>query len=315
MTNHPDAAYAVTVVENHGQTSLSQLQEQSPFGLCCCTPFHIITAWNAAAVRMSGLREEDVLGKDLVELIKLYSADCDDLLAIINRDEDGTAIAEMNTMDGHRIIVQVTLTRQIDKQGHRVGYALWFADVTSIVMQARIDGLTTVAKRDEFYRVLAKQYARLAGGEITCLSLLFLDGDHFKAINDTYGHDVGDAVLKVIGGLLSTATRVSDALGRHRSSQPGRYGGEEFVLLLPDTDAEGAFALAERLRQEIEKTVIMSGAHTLHITVSIGIASHDAAYAPGYESLVKEADQATYQSKGNGRNRTTIHAAALASAH
>jgi diguanylate cyclase (GGDEF)-like protein len=127
-------------------------------------------------------------------------------------------------------------------------------------------------------------------------SALFVDLDHFKAINDRYGHEAGDMVLKEVAACLARQTRESDLLGR--------IGGEEFLMLLPNTDLPGAKLLAEKLRQHIEELMPSVGATRIPITVSIGVAKNHA----GRESMAdirREADQAMYRAKTEGRNRVT----------
>jgi diguanylate cyclase (GGDEF)-like protein len=129
------------------------------------------------------------------------------------------------------------------------------------------------------------------------LSLLVMDMDHFKKINDTYGHDVGDLVLKTFAGLLRGIVRHSDICAR--------FGGEEFVVLLPNTDLEGAKVLAERIRATAAKNPVEHGSIVIVFTVSIGVSQ----YRKGMQSideLIKEADIALYRAKEGGRNRVEV---------
>ena len=126
---------------------------------------------------------------------------------------------------------------------------------------------------------------------------MILDLDHFKRINDTYGHDVGDVVLKEAAALLRKPLRATDIVCR--------IGGEEFLVICRDTDSGGAPVIAERLRQSVESGCIIAGGTDIRITISIGVASKDAS-TPDVQSLLKNADLATYQSKTFGRNRVTI---------
>jgi diguanylate cyclase (GGDEF)-like protein len=124
-------------------------------------------------------------------------------------------------------------------------------------------------------------------------SLLMLDIDHFKAINDRHGHPVGDEVIRSVSAILRDALREEDV--------PGRYGGEEFGILLPDTPAAGAEVIAERVRSRIEAAVLSRSG--LRATVSIGIAelgSEDVEYTV----CISHADRALYAAKERGRNRS-----------
>jgi len=130
------------------------------------------------------------------------------------------------------------------------------------------------------------------------MSVLMLDLDHFKRINDTYGHAVGDQVLQWVGKTLKESCRVYDV--------PGRYGGEEFCIMLPETKVGNTSAVADRIRAKMETTMLRIGDVTLNITASIGIAGVDSASAEGLLSpaaLIDRADRALYSAKHLGRNR------------
>lgn len=127
-------------------------------------------------------------------------------------------------------------------------------------------------------------------------ALLILDVDHFKRINDTYGHEAGDAVLKALGGLLRAAVRGSDLVAR--------LGGEEFVVLLPETPLAGALEIAQRLRQQVEAMVVEWQGRGIPVRISVGVAAcPECASSPA--TLLQAADAALYASKEAGRNRVT----------
>jgi len=129
------------------------------------------------------------------------------------------------------------------------------------------------------------------------LSLLAMDIDHFKKINDTYGHDVGDVVLKTFAGLLRGMVRQSDICAR--------LGGEEFVVLLPNTDLEGAKVLAERIRTAVAKNPVEHDSTVIVFTVSIGVSQYRKDMQ-NIDELIKEADIALYRAKEGGRNRVEV---------
>jgi diguanylate cyclase (GGDEF)-like protein len=135
------------------------------------------------------------------------------------------------------------------------------------------------------------------------LSVLMLDIDHFKRLNDTYGHQAGDLALQFISGLILDSIREADVAAR--------YGGEEFVVISPNTGIPAAGKLAERIRDRIESHELRLATagqdqQTLRITVSVGVAELSAEMSSGAQ-LIKCADEALYEAKQSGRNRTVIH--------
>jgi len=133
------------------------------------------------------------------------------------------------------------------------------------------------------------------------LSCIMFDVDHFKNVNDTHGHDVGDVVLRMIGNLLSEHSRTSDCVAR--------YGGEEFVHILPETGADEAAGVAEKLRALIAEQTIETGNGPLQVTSSFGVASFsadDIRQTPDIDTIVKVADEALYKAKNGGRNRVEL---------
>ncbi len=161
---------------------------------------------------------------------------------------------------------------------------------------ATTDALTGVYNRREGFRLIEIESMRARRIQ-TPLCAMMLDIDHFKKINDTYGHQTGDDVLVWVSKALQRTLRASDILCR--------YGGEEFLILATETYIENAKLLAERMRGLIEKETILIGDHMkISITVSIGVAQYDP--AESYEYMIFRADQALYQAKQNGRNRVCI---------
>lgn len=159
------------------------------------------------------------------------------------------------------------------------------------------DPLTAVLNRRGFVQRAGIEWARCRRHGRP-LAVLALDIDHFKAVNDTHGHDAGDAVLRDVAARLMRGLRPSDVVGR--------LGGEEFAVVLPETTADAAVMLAERLRTEVAETPCGGSARSIPVTVSIGAAQAHDGIEPGptgLERLLKQADEALYAAKAGGRNR------------
>ncbi|TXT40322.1 MAG: hypothetical protein FD135_1396 [Comamonadaceae bacterium] len=158
----------------------------------------------------------------------------------------------------------------------------------------RFDGLTGLYNRSTFVELTRQELARAQRlGSTT--SIVLMDLDLFKHVNDTWGHPAGDAVLKNVALVANSTVRATDLVGR--------LGGEEFILLLPNTSLEAARKLAEKLRANLASTPTPWENQRIATTVSIGLASTTAAQARDFDHLYTAADQALYQAKAKGRNR------------
>lgn len=162
-----------------------------------------------------------------------------------------------------------------------------------LIRLATIDPLSGLYNRRAFFEEAARTAFVADASRVPC-AFVMLDIDHFKRINDAYGHDAGDDVIKGVAQIL-----------RQHDAKAGRIGGEEFAVFLSDCDAEGACAFAERLRNVIAATPIAIEARTVSITASLGVAARRGRFDP-FE-LYKRADEALYVSKSAGRNRVSLH--------
>jgi len=168
---------------------------------------------------------------------------------------------------------------------------------TEVQRLAMTDSLTGLYNRRGFFEFSVREVAHVKRFKHT-LSVIMLDIDHFKEVNDTYGHETGDQVLEKIAALFNAQLRKIDILGR--------YGGEEFSLLLPETELAGARETAERLRRVMADTPIETGQGLLNITISLGVAVFTDNRTT-LEDLLKHADQAMYMAKKTGRNRVCVY--------
>lgn len=262
---------------------------------------------NPAALRMLGLGAEDVLGREQHQLFHHHHADgtayphtdCPISLTLVDgkprHDEDEWFWRQ----DGSGFPVALTVTPLL-KNGIRIGAVVAFQDISErqelarrLQLLASTDSLTGAHNRRHFLHLLEQELARYQRYREPA-ALLMLDLDHFKQVNDQFGHAAGDSVLKAFTASAQQMLRRSDHLGR--------LGGEEFAILLPDTEANGAYELAERLRQMIADNPVTCAEGSIRYSVSIGIAhfQHDDHTA---DTLLARADHALYRAKHGGRNR------------
>jgi diguanylate cyclase (GGDEF)-like protein len=167
------------------------------------------------------------------------------------------------------------------------------ADNARLEALAHTDPLTRVLNRRALMDRLTSELDRAARYE-TIVSLLMVDLDYFKQLNDTFGHLAGDEALRWVAQLLQSAVRSVDLVAR--------YGGEEFAVVLPETTTEGAFAFAERIRERIELGRIRGNGSHIHLTVSIGVATFPSPGVRSVDDMIALADEALYRAKAAGRN-------------
>lgn len=211
---------------------------------------------------------------------------------------------EAQRSDARHLRVELQAIPLFDDVGTLQGVAEFYRDLArtgsktphefnELKRAASQDALTQVANRGELETRLTSLVGEFSRHPRDPFSVIFADADHFKRINDTYGHHVGDRVLVDLANLFTRETYSGELVGR--------YGGEEFVIICPGTDLEQAERRAERLRTALETTSI-GGIDRLRMTCSFGVAQVE----PGdsVESLLRRADKALYKAKENGRNRT-----------
>jgi diguanylate cyclase (GGDEF)-like protein/putative nucleotidyltransferase with HDIG domain/PAS domain S-box-containing protein len=271
-----------------------------------------VLIWNRRAERLLGRPAEtmlgakwsgDLLGYRHLDERNMSAAETPMLRAI---ETGKTALLPMLARHGNGQSVQVELQAVpiFDDRGCLQGVAEFYRDlarvsgknshnVRDLKLAATRDALTNVANRRELENQLSALVEEFAEKSRETFSVIFADADHFKRVNDTYGHSVGDQVLIDLARLLTQETYSGELVGR--------YGGEEFVILCPDTDLEQAVRRAERLRATLRNAKI-GGVDRLRVTASFGVAQAE----PGdsIESLLRRADKALYKAKEEGRDRT-----------
>jgi len=267
---------------------------------------HRIALFNKGAERMFGYTEKEVKGERLDMLMPERFQLQHDVMV----DEFGAGNVDAKAMgrrnrqiygrrkDGNEFVASAQIMRLGDKNGRF--FAAVFRDISQnkkteeeLLRLAATDPLTGAYNRREF-TILSEREALRSHRYHHPLSLLMLDLDHFKRLNDIYGHTAGDKVLQRFTTLCTNTLRNVDFFGR--------WGGEEFVALLPETDIEGASVIAERLRKIVSENVLTYNDHKINFTVSIGIAQYKDGEVT-IDSPLGRADSAVYDAKKAGRNR------------
>ncbi|HEX5636506.1 MAG TPA: GGDEF domain-containing protein, partial [Gammaproteobacteria bacterium] len=162
---------------------------------------------------------------------------------------------------------------------------------------SRTDRLTQLFNRGYWEECLGQEYSRFKRAGQTC-SLVMFDIDHFKKVNDTYGHQAGDVVIRLTADILVKNKRTTDIAGR--------YGGEEYAVILLDTSAQNAMTFTERLRKDIESQLVTHDGNNIKYTISLGIAELVSGMSD-YKQWIVCADKALYEAKKGGRNQSVIY--------
>ena len=165
-----------------------------------------------------------------------------------------------------------------------------------LLKMSRVDGLTQLYNRRYWQERFQSMY-RLAKRRESPITAVMLDIDHFKAVNDNYGHQAGDKVIQALAGVIRREVRETDLAGR--------YGGEEFAIILCDAAGTDALQVAQRIRRAVEATEVTHDGHTIHFTVSLGLAELSRRFSSEMQWL-DSADQALYEAKENGRNQAVL---------
>jgi diguanylate cyclase (GGDEF)-like protein/PAS domain S-box-containing protein len=263
------------------------------------------------SAKVLGIPPEDMLGQMAHQFA--HNLDVEDTQHWVNlfaaKEAFTNMVMERRHADGGTIWVSVSGSPFYDDAGGFQGFRGVTTDITE-AMRANLklaemalhDALTGLANRRKFLDYFESSVARVRRYGVP-LSLLALDLDHFKRVNDSYGHPAGDDVLVAVANVLKGMVRKTDLVAR--------FGGEEFMVLLPDTDAAGAYEVAEKIRATLAAEVISAQCNDtrvlLTVTVSIGVSTMLAGpNIPSFDDLVERADQALYAAKINGRNRVCV---------
>lgn len=273
-----------------------------------------ITYWNKGATNLTGYNAADVQGRNYCDIFQPLDKQgkhlCESETCPIRRVFDISTMTEVEAYICHKeghllpISIRIAPVREVSQQ-YVVAVEIHSSNSPRYAMRQRLEELQELAMHDLLTGIANRRFveinlaARLEefkryGFDF---SILFIDADNFKSINDTHGHTVGDRILKMISATIANSLRSFDIIGR--------WGGEEFVVLLINTKSEDLFKLSDRLRRLVENSTLkLDSGDTLKVTVSIGATV--AQQGDTVESLVDRADKLMFESKRRGRNKVSI---------
>jgi diguanylate cyclase (GGDEF)-like protein/PAS domain S-box-containing protein len=296
-----------------GQDIFAKIVDNLHDGLYFVDTNRVVTFWNKAAERISGFTAREVVGKSCADNVLTHIDDEGNLLcrgmcplaATIADGKFREAEVYLHHKNGHRVPVAVRTTTLTDAEGRIIGGIELFSDIShktdnqlrinELERLALLDHLTQLANRsylEKELRVCFEESKRFG----LSFGLLFIDIDHFKKFNDTYGHDIGDAVLKFVANTFKANTRPFDLYGR--------WGGEEFLGIMRHINEKDLAGTGNRMCRLIENSYIVHQNDRIGVTISIGATmakAHD-----NIDQLLKRADHLLYKSKTSGRNCLSI---------
>lgn len=239
------------------------------------------------------------MSKLIIHTIKISEGDieAEDIDFGKRQDEIGILAKHFNIMHGtiKRQIAELNAHREMLEQEVRERTKELEEANKKLDLISRTDELTGLPNRRDMLRTIDNEIQRISRTRKP-FCFIFIDIDHFKNVNDTYGHACGDEVLKQVSGTIRNLLRKYDVLAR--------YGGEEFLTLLPETDLQGAKTVAERFRKTIENTTVTYGKLSIKATITLGVSLYDSAL--GVDRSIQMADRALYEGKESGRNKVVV---------
>lgn len=271
-----------------------------------------ITYWNKGAERISGFKPGEVLGRSCADNLLMHvdnagtvlcSSGCP-LRATMQDGEVREVEVFLHHAEGHRVPVVVRATPLRDEQGEIVGAVETFSDNSNMIEALkRVDQLNQEAHQDPLTGIGNRRYIEMKiktslaefNQNYQPFGLLMLDIDRFKRVNDEYGHDVGDQVLKMIASTIEKNIRTTDNIGR--------WGGEEFLVLVHNLDLNHLHWISDKLRALVASSYLPVSGKLVQVTVSVGATLVKP--ADSLATLVKRADRLLYKSKAEGRDRVT----------
>lgn len=282
------------------------LVEAAPFPVVIsCARTGRIRFLNSRSEEHFGIRREEVIGLPLAQFCQ--DGVTRDRLAAYLKEHGKLSEVELRLHDAQGQPFWGLVSASVVQFEGQPGVFVAFNDITERKqLEARLehmvntDALTNLASRRRILEILEQEHGR-ASRYGSPLAILAVDIDHFKQINDNHGHDAGDEALRAFASVLRSGLRSHDSAGR--------MGGEEFMVVLPETGPDEALQVAERLRAMVAELAVCVDKKVIRLTTSIGIASLDSCAT--VEELIKAADHALYAAKDAGRNRVVFHACKL----
>ncbi|WP_064603531.1 GGDEF domain-containing protein [Photobacterium sp. J15] len=302
-----------------------QVMDNIDAGVVIIDKNYTVYAWNAFMEAYSGIGSDQVLRKNLFEVVedlpvewlknkiastlklRMRSFSCwEDRPRIFNFSNfspvtggssfmyQNMTLTPLKSLDGEISHICLTITDVSDIARNKTHLRESNAQLTHLSMT---DRLTQLYNRGHWEVCLAEEFERCQQTGLPS-TLIMLDIDHFKRVNDTFGHIIGDAVIRTVSSLLRGSKRQNDIAGR--------YGGEEFGVILPGTTAEHGLYFTERLRNRVEEATVSVDVRNIRVTISLGVCEW-APWMKNYEQWLSLSDSALYSSKKNGRNQTTIY--------
>lgn len=281
----------------------SMVQSVSAFGIYLIDPRGNIISWNTGAERLTRFHSDSILGKPYATLFTAADRDQRVPDQLLGHAKYKAHIADEQPRrrgSDRSFRARFTLDVVHDRNGEHTGFVEVIHDVTrarqremDLVKLATRDNLTGLANRGYFIEQAAAELQR-AERYSDPVSVVMVDIDHFKQVNDTYGHDVGDLAIRHVADTLLNSVRKIDIVGR--------LGGEEFALVLPRAALQPATEMCERMRQAINAKPVPHPSAPFKLTASMGLASRSED-REDFDQLLKFADNALYRAKRGGRNR------------
>ena len=280
------------------QGYLEAVLNSAPDAVVTLDSSHRVVEWNPAAERIFGYSQEEAQGRELDEMIT-HPEGAEEARNYTCRVLSGKPVDSVESVryTKDNVPVQVLISGSpIIREGQLTGVVAIYTDISErkrmeqkLQNMASTDQLTGAFNRYKFLECLDHEMKRSKRSK-SPFSLLMLDIDHFKEVNDTWGHSIGDRVLKELVQTIAENLREVDILTR--------WGGEEFIVLTPDTDRQGGLVVAERLREAVSEHVFPKVGS---VSISLGLAQHEEKDTA--DSLISRADRQMYLAKEKGRNR------------